>query len=170
MEADTRKQAILEDLELLRDKQVYELCKKRGVPKLDTLANRIQNNLEALIDFYQQQLEKEEETADEENFRMLAGLLDGLVKEIETLMKKQPDALINSFKVKNINRVLKPLKELMINEPEIGVLDILEEADLESKTDKTRNTYSDVAIILSHYKVACDRYILRNYPKTGIWD
>ena len=141
MEADTHKQDILEDLELLRDKQVYELCKKRGVPKLDTLANRIQNNLEELIDFYQQQLEKEE-AADEENFRMLAGLLDGLVKEIEALMKKQPDAIINSFKVKNINRVLKPLKELMINEPEIGFLDLLEEADLESKTDKTRNTYS----------------------------
>lgn len=43
---------------------------------------------------------------------LLTGLLKRLSDEVAALSKKQPDVLINAFKVGQINRVLIPLKEM----------------------------------------------------------
>ena len=63
---------------------------------------------------------------------------------------------MNSFKVGQINRVLLPLKELMTEEPSATFLDLV--AEVEERTDKSRNSYSDVSVILSQYREACSKY------------
>ena len=94
---------------------------------------------------------------------LLTGLLKRLSDEVATLSKKQPDALINAFKVGQINRVLIPLKEIMREEPSIEFLDLLAEPDTEGKIDKSRNTYSDTALILSQFLAASAQYRENHY-------
>ena len=151
-------QAINNDLELLRNKHVHELEKIPGVAKCSTLANRIQDNLDYIIDTYEDLIISQTDSADREQFDLLSGLLTRLASEIADLSKKQPDGLVNTFKVGQINRVLRPLKEIMENEPSTEFLDLGMEPDAEAKPDKSRNTYSDVALILSQFREACGEY------------
>lgn len=149
-------QEMRKDFELLRKKHLFELERIPGNAKCSTLADRMEDNLDYVIDSYEELIEINETTANQEQFNLLAGLLDGLAKEIADLSKKQPDGLVNSFKVGKINRVLQPLKELMTGEPSAVFLDLV--AEVAEKTDKSRNSYSDVAVILSQYKEACIKY------------
>lgn len=154
-------QDIDNDLDLLRTKHVYELEKVPGVPKCSTIANRIQENVEFIIESYEKKLAEKGEAADREQFDLLAGMLTRLASEIETLSKKQPDALVNRFKVGQINRVLVPLKEIMANEPSSEFLDLV--AEVEENSAKSRNSYSDVAVILSQFREACGEYRSKHY-------
>ena len=110
---------------------------------------------------YEELIEHQEKSADQEKFRLLSGLLSGLAKEIAELSKKQPDGLVNTFKVGQINRVLKPLKEIMLDEPSAPFLDLVTE--IEGNAEKSRNSYSDVAVILSQYTQACEKYRVKHY-------
>lgn len=156
------------DIDLLNRKHLYELEKAVGVPKCSTLANRIQKNLDIVVSGYDALLTKGEEAVDQEEFDLLSGLLVALAEEISILSKKQPDGLVNTFKVGQINRVLKPLKQIMSNEPSTAFLDILHEPESDSRTDKSRNTYSDAAVILSQFREACGEYRSKHYNKR--WD
>lgn len=156
-------QEIEEDLDLLRQKRVYELVKVPGVPKCSTLADRTQVKLDNLVSAYEELIEHQRESADQEQFRLLSGLLKGLAKEIADLSKKQPDGLVNAFKVGQINRVLKPLKEIMAGEPSAKFLDLVSE--VEGKAEKSRNSYSDVAVILSQYTQACEKYRVKYFAR-----
>lgn len=151
-----RTQEIRRDLGLLRNKHLHELEHLPGNAKCSTLADRMEENLDFVVDCYEEMLTKKEINANQEHFNLLSGLLDGLAREISVLSKKQPDGLVNAFKVGQINRVLQPLKELMVEEPYAAFLDIV--AVAEERTDKSRNSYSDVAVILSQYKEACIKY------------
>lgn len=159
---------IEKDLEILKDGRIHELEKGPGNPKCSTLANRIKDNLNAVVEGYESLIEKQAACADQEQFDLLAGMLAGLATEIANLSKKQPDGLINSFKINQINRVLRPLKEIMQEEPSVAFLDILSEPDPEGRSDKSRNTYSDTALVLSLFREACGEYRGKHY---GInWD
>ena len=148
-----RIQAIESDLELLRNNHIHELVKAPGTPKCATIANRIKENLDYIVKGYEQQLIDKEDAAEREQFDLLSGMLTRLAAEIETLSKKQPDGLVNRFKVEQINRVLRPLREIMKNEPSSVFLDLV--AEIEANTDKSRNSYSDVAVILSQFREVC---------------
>ena len=156
-------QALENDLELLQNKHIYELEKVPGIPKCSTLASRMKENLLCILDAYEELLPNQTECADREQFDLLSGMLTRLASEIADLTKKQPDGLMNAFKVGQINRVLRPLKEIMQNEPSTEFLDLIIEPDPESKSEKSRNTYSDVAIILSQYREACGEYRAKHY-------
>ena len=160
--------SIENDLELLKNGHIHELEKIPGVPKCSTLANRMKNDLHVIISEYETLLEEQTVNVDREQFDLLTGLLKRLSEEVATLSKKQPDALINSFKIGQINRVLNPLKEIMQEEPSAKFLDILAEPDSEGKSDKSRNTYSDTALILSQFLAACVQYREKHYGKD--WD
>ena len=138
-------QDIESDLELLRNKHVHELEKAPGTPKCTTLADRIQDKLDYIVSAYDEVIGNQEKTADREQFDLLSGMLTRLASEIADLSKKQPDGLVNAFKVGQINRVLKPLKEIMADEPSSAFLDLV--AEVEDRAEKTRNSYSDVAVI-----------------------
>ena len=158
---EARIQAIEYDLEQLRNNRIHELVKAPGISKCATIANRIKENLDFIVEGYEQQLVEKEDAAEREQFDLLSGMLTRLATEIETLSKKQPDGLVNKFKVGQINRVLKPLKEIMEDEPSAMFLDLV--AEIEENADKSRNSYSDVAVILSQFREACGVYRAKHY-------
>ena len=106
---------IYDNLELLEAGNIYELRKTPGKPKCATLAKQIREDVEAIAEG----LEECIEDADEEQFELLAKLLGALYSEFSALSKKQPDALTNTFKTKQINRVLVPLKQIMNSEDSV---------------------------------------------------
>ena len=158
-------QDIESDLVLLRNKHVHELEKVPGTPKCSTLADRIQDKLDYIVSAYDELIGNQEKTADREQFDLLSGMLTRLASEIADLSKKQPDGLVNAFKVGQINRVLKPLKEIMADEPSAAFLDLVEE--VEDRAEKSRNSYSDVAVILSQFREACGEYRSKHYDTGG---
>lgn len=159
-------QEIETDLDLLRNKHVHELEKVPGTPKCSTLAERMQDKLDYIVSAYDELIDHHEKAADREQFDLLSGMLTRLASEIADLSKKQPDGLVNAFKVGQINRVLKPLKEIMADEPSAAFLDLV--AEVEDRAEKSRNSYSDVAVILSQFREACGEYRSKHYD-TG-WD
>jgi hypothetical protein len=76
-------------------------------------------------------------------YELLNPLLIGIYKELQELSKKKPDTPLNSFKVKSVNRILEPIKELLKEEDVYPFLDILDMDDVP--------TNSDVILVLSQY-------------------
>lgn len=68
-------------------------------------------------------------------FEMLEKLLESIYAEMKEFSKKKPDEMLNKFKVKNINRVLSQIKEIMKREPTDEFLDLLDEESLPSNSD-----------------------------------
>lgn len=160
-------QAIEDDIDILRNKRLLELEKGPGRPKCSTLANRIQNNLDYVVNAYDELIKHQEEVADRDQFELLSGMLIRLASEVADLSKKYPDGLVNAFKVGQINRVLRPLKEILTNEPSATFLDLV--AEVEENAEKSRNSYSDVAVILSQFREACDEYKSKHYGRKNVY-
>src|SRR6056297_1684183 len=76
-------------------------------------------------------------------YELLVPLIKGIYNEMKELSKKKPDTPLNNFKVKSINRILKPANELLKNEETYKFLDILDIDDIP--------TNSDVVLILNQY-------------------
>lgn len=147
----------------MEERHVYELDPVPGTPKCATLASRMKENLNAVVE----ELDNvsNSDITDEEQFDLLAKLLGRLYSEFSTLSKKQPDAIVNVFKTEQVNRVLIPLKEMMKTEPSIKYLDLLQETD---ETNSRRSTYSDAVVIMSQFKTACDEFRIKRFGKK--WD
>lgn len=163
---DANVERIYDNLDLLEKGHIYELQKTPGILKCATLASRIRDDVDVIVKALD---EKEDmEATDEEQFNLLAKLLGGLYAEFSSLAKKQPDALTNAFKTSRVNRVLSPLKQIMASEDSTQYLDLLQEADDGQANGKGRSSYSDVVIIMSQYKTACDEFRLKYFNKG--WD
>lgn len=93
--------------------------------------------------------------ADVNQFLMLRELAEGLYDEMKDLTKKSAKETLNNFKIKSLNRVLEPIKELLKNQPTAMFLDLLDETALP--------TNSDVVIILSQYLTAMKKFEDRYY-------
>lgn len=87
---------------------------------------------------------------DIEDFELLKGMLNSQKKEFDNLSKKKADGQLNPMKVKMVNRVLEPLKNLCKNEKSYMFLDTLNEDEMP--------TYSDVVLIISQYETALDEF------------
>ena len=85
-----------------------------------------------------------------DQYELLEPLLESAYEEMQELSKKKQESPINSYKVKAINRIIIPLKELLKEENVNSFLDILETDDLP--------TNSDVVFILGQYKKAMALY------------
>jgi hypothetical protein len=85
-----------------------------------------------------------------ESFRMLDELLDSIYLEMKEFSKKKPDEPLNKFKVKNVNRVLEQVKEILKNEPTNMFLDILD--------DESLPTNSDAILVIGQFKASMDRF------------
>lgn len=88
--------------------------------------------------------------ADVTQFLMLRELAKGLYDEMKDLSKKSPNEALNQFKIKSLNRVLTPIKEILKNEPTALFLDVLEESSLP--------TNSDIVIIFSQYLTSMQKF------------
>lgn len=93
--------------------------------------------------------------AEVNQFLMLRELVTGLYDEMKDFAKKSANEALNEFKIKSLNRVLSPLKELMKDQPTALFLDVLDETSLP--------TNSDVVIILSQYLTAMQNFEDRYY-------
>lgn len=104
-------------------------------------------------------------TNDREYGLILRDFFEQLFFEFQTQSRKKPNSVVNAYKVERLNRVLKPLKELMKQETYAA---FLEEIPMpETKTAKDGSeitnglTYSDIALMMTQYKGAVNRFFQR---------
>ena len=99
---------------------------------------------------------------DREEFRMLNSLFEQLYYEFQILAHKSPHFVVNEYKMRQINRVLEPLRRIMKDEPSAGFLEKMEEPQRVTGPDGeeklTGLDYSDVALTLTQYKGAIMRF------------
>ena len=96
-------------------------------------------------------------------FRMLNSLFDQLYFEFQIQAHRSPHYTVNGYKIRRINRILEPLREIMKDEPYAGFLEKLEEPqtipeDGEEAERPAGLDYSDVALALTQYKGAITRF------------
>jgi predicted house-cleaning noncanonical NTP pyrophosphatase (MazG superfamily) len=95
-------------------------------------------------------------------YEMLEKLLASIYEEMKEFSKKKPDEPLNKFKVKNVNRVLEQIKEIMKNEPTNEFLDLLDEDSLPSN--------SDSILVIGQFNAAMEQFRSKYFRKyqTGI--
>ena len=98
--------------------------------------------------------------ADVSKFEMLEKLLASIYEEMKEFSKKKPDEPLNKFKVKNINRVLEQIKELLKSEPTNEFLDLLDEDSLPSN--------SDCILIIGQFNSSMKQFRSKYYGWTGM--
>jgi hypothetical protein len=92
-------------------------------------------------------------------YKMLDDLLNSVYIEMKEFSKKKPDEPLNKFKVKNVNRVLEQIKEILVNEPTLQFLDTLDDDALPSN--------SDAILVIAQFKASMERFQKRYYIRTG---
>lgn len=85
-----------------------------------------------------------------QTYYMISELLKTSYLEIKELSKKKPNDLLNEFKVKKINKILKVIKKLLENEPTAMFLDLLDDDNLPSN--------SDVTLVLGEYNASLNNF------------
>lgn len=85
-----------------------------------------------------------------EDYELLKDMLHSQRIEFNLLSKKKADGQLNPMKIKMVNRVLEPLKELFKHEESHKFLDTLIEDEMP--------TNSDVVLIISQYETAINEF------------
>ena len=92
-----------------------------------------------------------------EDYELLKDMLHSQRKEFDLLSKKKADGQLNETKIKMVNRVLEPLKELFVKEKSHSFLDTVDEDAIP--------TYSDVVLIISQFETAIQEFENNYYLK-----
>ena len=87
-------------------------------------------------------------------FKLRHRMLNGLALELSHLAERQPEKICDAFKARQLNLVLRPLKEEM--EEDMGV-------PLGLVSEDGENTYSDVSLMLRIYQDVGAAYVRRHY-------
>lgn len=90
-----------------------------------------------------------------QKFEMLDRLIDSIYHEMKEFSKKKPDEPLNKFKVKNINRIIEPIKEILKDEPTSEFLDFLD--------DETLPSNSDAILIIGQFQASMKRFHSKYY-------
>ena len=77
---------------------------------------------------------------------------DGIYHEFKQQTRKRADEPVNPYKAESINKVLRPLQEMMKDEEYAGFLGLIETGGEEGMS------YSDVMLLLTQYKSALGKY------------
>ena len=113
----------------------------------------MQDEEKSLIETYQEEREH--------NF-MLRDFFDQLFFEFQIMSRKKPNDVVNENKVKRINKVLEPAMEMMKDQPYAKFLELIPEPEEQQTEDGkailTGMSYSDVALLLTQFKGALNRY------------
>ncbi len=88
--------------------------------------------------------------ADVMKFIMMYDFLESAYVEMKDFSKKNPDGALNDNKVKRLNRILKDIKDILVDEPTASYLDILDDEMLPSN--------SDVVLTMSQYRSAMENF------------
>ena len=90
-----------------------------------------------------------------EREQMLRGFFDQAYYEFLVMSRKTPESPVRAEKVKRINRILRPLMEMMAGEAYAEFLELIPE-----QASSEPLTCSDVAMMLTIFKTGVDRYFL----------
>ncbi len=162
---------------------LYELGRKYDPDKQYTVPERVQIGLqipaqpdmmlpnENYLQYFSLEMEKREEkemklTGEYEEKRqkqnVLRELFLSMYHEMMTLSKKLPGETVNEEKVVRLNKVLEPLREMLQQEEYADFLEMSPMPE-EEKGKMKGLTYSDVAILLNHYKNLMNRYFRKRF-------
>ncbi len=92
-------------------------------------------------------------------YNMIFPMIKSMRDEIKVLSSKKQDGVLNNLKIKIINRLIDPARELLAKEPTLEYLERLDEDLLPQN--------SDVVLILSQYIEALNQYQLKNQVNVG---
>src|SRR5690348_6986375 len=87
-------------------------------------------------------------------YERLVPMLQAAHREMSELSKKKPDGIVNTLKIRNINRLLVELRKLLEDDPCRDFIELLDEEALPQN--------SDVVLLLSQWQTALAQY-QRNY-------
>ncbi len=100
--------------------------------------------------------------AEREHDFMLKDFFDQLFFEFQIMSRKKGSSIVNENKVKRINKVLEPIMEMMKDKPYAVFLELIPEPEMVEKGDGetviTGMSYSDVALLMTQFKGALNRY------------
>ena len=95
-------------------------------------------------------------------YRMLNSLFEQLYYEFQIMAHRSPHYVVNAYKMRQINKVLEPLWEIMKDEVYARFLEKLEEPEMVTDPDGNEKLtgldYSDVALALTQYRGAMTRF------------
>ena len=92
-------------------------------------------------------------TEDRSIFGLYSGFFDKLYYEMRSQSRKNPGEPVNQYKADRINKVLKPLMEVMKDEKYCALLGLVETGN-----PKGGMNYGDVMVLLSQYRNAIEEY------------
>ena len=91
---------------------------------------------------------------------------DQIYFEFMAMSKRNPEGKLKAYKAKRINQALKPMMELLRESPYANTLELLPENEgTPRKKEKGTDgmSYSDVAMLLTSYKCAVNRFFMKRY-------
>ena len=101
-------------------------------------------------------------SADREHDFMLKDFFDQLFFEFQIMSRKKGGNIVNENKVKRINKVLEPIMEMMKDQPYAIFLELIPEPEMieteDGETVMIGMSYSDVALLMTQFKGALNRY------------
>ena len=87
---------------------------------------------------------------------MIRDFFEQLYYEFQFQSRRQPNTMLNGYKVRKMNEILAPLKEMMKDEPAAAWLEVIPEPveeEVEGGGTVMRGmTYSDVMMVLTQYR------------------
>ena len=93
---------------------------------------------------------------------MLRDFFDQLFYEFQIMSRKKPNGVVNEYKVERLNRVLKPLMDMMREETYAGFLEEIPVPEIHEDENGMKTTkgltYSDVALMMTQFKGAVNRF------------
>lgn len=92
-----------------------------------------------------------------EEFEILNPLLNGLFSEVKALSQKKQDGVLNVYKVKMMNKILSRVKQLLVNDPALEFLDLLDES--------TMPTNSDALFMIVQFKSVMEQFKSKYYVR-----
>ena len=88
-----------------------------------------------------------------EEFELCYSQLAGLAEQFSALGRKRPESACGTFKAQQVNRVLRPLRELM--EEDVGLV-----------SEEGEQSYSDVSLLIRGYMDLCAFFASREYGRS----
>ncbi|MEO3781739.1 hypothetical protein ABGB12_00265 [Actinocorallia sp. B10E7] len=85
----------------------------------------------------------------------LVPMLVAAHREMTELSKKKQDGIVNTLKIKMLNRLLNELSKVIENDPSFAFVDMLDEETLPQN--------SDAVLVLSQWQAALNQYKDRHY-------
>lgn len=147
----------------------YDKEKKHSVPTWVNIGRRIEAMPGLMIpnDRYEEIFRREGEdmdetmTAEEEQYArdngtygMYYPFFTGIYNEFRQLARRKADEPVNRYKAEQINKVLRPMQEMMQGEAYAEMLGLIRTTE----EDEEGMNYGDVMILLTQYKSALAKY------------